>query len=340
VLVHEFVSRYGNKIRRNRGGWILQCVYPEHSDRTPSLSINHEGLFYCWGCRRKGNFARLLHDIAGWSWPAAIKHADLVNRYEQSERANSLIFSAAHTEPTYSRGLLGLYAVDWEQGYQRYQQAFEEDDPHFPPWAFPFRNGFMPETLIHFHAGYDTDLQRVTIPIFAEGKLVGLTGRTCINDDIKYYVYPGTQPSKHVYNLHPEPVEVPQPFLIVCEGPWDVWRIWQETRRWAVALMTTHLSHEQWQALLRSHSSFVIMFDADTGGRQGAAQVASNLLAGGATIDISMPTDDLKSLNRQQMETVLRQRQPFPAPSAMAMLEGETSHDWKQTQLGGHQESD
>lgn len=46
----EFVTQYGGKTRPNRGGWLIQCPYPDHADDTPSFSVSGEGLFYCWGC--------------------------------------------------------------------------------------------------------------------------------------------------------------------------------------------------------------------------------------------------------------------------------------------------
>lgn len=48
-------------------------VCPYHDDHSPSFSINiKNGLWHCFSCGAKGNFARLLSDMLGWDYNYSI----------------------------------------------------------------------------------------------------------------------------------------------------------------------------------------------------------------------------------------------------------------------------
>ena len=55
-------------VRLSGGGseQACRCFYPEHDDRTPSMSVNvTKGVYHCQGCKRSGNAYTYLHDIRG-----------------------------------------------------------------------------------------------------------------------------------------------------------------------------------------------------------------------------------------------------------------------------------
>ena len=326
LTVEEFVNKHATKIRSNRGGWIIPCLYPDHKDSTPSFHINWDGLFYCWGCGRKGNFATLLHDVAKWSWKKAIEHANGIRK----TAVRDPLVSLEDVAPQHiSRGLLALFEVDWREGYQRWILAQDDPDGPRPPWTFPFEKGFIPETLTHFDAGYDPDLQRVTIPIFGEfqsstkGRLQGVMGRSCTDSFPKYLMYPPLKPSQHLYNA--QAVTANHDTVLLVEGAWDVWMLWQKGITIpAVSLLTSKVSRAQVDQLVALNRTYVIMFDADTSGKEGAIAVAQCLLARGLKIDIGMSFPkgiaDLKQLTAADIRTAYEHRRMFPAPSAYALL--------------------
>jgi DNA primase len=327
MTVEQFIAKYGTKTRPNRSGWLICCPYPEHEDHTPSFSVNEEGLFYCWGCHRKGNFARLLHDIAGWSWNAAIAHSDVM-ALTSVKAVHTHQSAGQDTHLFLSRGLLGLYDVDWEQGYEQYQFALQRyvESTDMPAWCFPFMKGFTPATLRVFQAGFDMDSNRITIPVFdAEKRLLGFLGRTCTGDPMKYRVYPPLSPSKTVYGL---PYRVIGDACVLVEGAWDVWTLYQWGIPNVLAVMTSRISEEQVQVLARACRRYVLLFDGDRPGREGARQVASALLTAGCTIDVAMNyqkgVTDLKRVGSDEVRRMLMGAKPWPAPSCMELLQGDT----------------
>jgi len=119
-----------------------------------------------------------------------------------------------------------------------------------------------------------------------------------------------------VYNLH----AVEGPDVLLVEGAWDVWMLHQLGFPHAAALMTSRISSEQADVVLRSGKRVIILFDNDKAGREGAMQVASVLLTGGARIDVvKLPSTmtDLKQVPVDVLRAALADRRPYPAPSAM-----------------------
>ncbi len=320
MTVQEFVDQYGKKVHAKKDGWLTCCLFPDHDDKTPSMSINHEGLFYCWGCHAKGNFAKLLHDIAGYSWKKAIDEADTINgsdflakpfKFEKDE------------EETLSTGLLGLYEVDWTQASVRYGKALLTKT-ELPAWTYLFRREMLPETLKHFQIGYDADLMRATIPVFYKVKghseLAGFIGRSCTGDPIKYKNYPPLQTTNHIYNF--DDWSYAEQNLLVVEGPMDVWYLYQMGIH-AVALMTSRISETQVNKLLHTHSRFTLFFDNDKAGKDGNKQVAKALTEMGAQVDIVIypdETSDMKELTSDQVQSMIDESIAYPIPYLLARI--------------------
>jgi DNA primase len=318
VTAEQIVRRHGKNIREKNDGWLMCCLYPEHRDSTPSFSVRLDGVFFCWGCGKHGNLSTLLHDIEGWSWAKAIAYAK--SNESCTPRPELMtpewVKANGNVERVISRGLLGLYAVDWHEGYKKYRVESAKGTTDFPAWCFPFLKGFTPDTLVHFDAGYDTSFQRVTIPIHnLRSQLVGFIGRTCIGDDQKYMVYPPLMPSHHVYGLDRVVRTGYRGTVVIVEGPWDVWFLHQiDPTLQAVAVMTSRIQDAQINQLVKAHKSYVILFDADGAGKKGAMQVASTLVDRGCRIDIARSThEDVKQLTREDIRSILEKRQPFPA---------------------------
>lgn len=324
MTVESFLSKHAKKLSKNNGGWICCCLYPSHKDSTPSFHVSWEGLYMCWGCEQKGNFARLLHDIEGYSWKKAIDTAATVSKHVSLDDIQRR--SEESKDPqTLSKGLLGLFAVDWSDGYQQY--LFKKQS-RLPPWTFPFEKGFMPRTLEYFHAGYDEDKQRVMIPVFDDDEdLRGFIGRACHPDTFpKYLIYPPLRTALHLYNE--TSITDDADHVILTEGPWDVWALWQKGIKIpSLSLFTSDISDVQARRLKAYGKTYVLMFDMDKAGKSGAIKVAQKLLAYGLKIDLGMqfPYDvqDVKILNKSQIMHAFETRIPFPSVRAYDMLRSE-----------------
>lgn len=322
MTVEQFIDQYGQKPRHKKDGWLICCPYPDHQDKTPSFSVSSEGLFYCWGCHKKGNFVRLLHDIAGQSWTKANESAEGLTRVVDLNSIPLLFprYSDRHNPEIerLSEGLLGLYEVDWEEAWKLADGYRMDEDVNLPTWTYLFRRGYKAWTLNHFGVGFDDDLQRATIPVYdINQRLAGFIGRTCVGAPKKYHVYDPLKPSTHVYNLG-RVNTLHLPYILILEGAMDVWFLWQNTGRNAVAVQTSRVSEDQVNLLLKTHSYFVLLFDGDKAGKDGVLQVAKALHEKGAMVDIAMdyPTDktDMKELTKVDVADMLSRRVPYPVP--------------------------
>jgi DNA primase len=287
--------------------------FPEHSDGTPSFSLSANGLFNCWGCGKQGNFTQLLHDIAKFSWK---KSAQIVGDLGlkdawTKEIAQKKVYGQ-EPEKTINSAILGFFDVDWKEAYAVYQNNGGINSVKRPPWAIVFDKGFTPNTLEAFDAGYDSDDQRVTIPIWnSDKKLLGILGRACRSTEFKYVPYLNFKYTNHVYNLQATIEGEP---VVLVEGAFDCWMLQQwKIPFTAIATMTSHMSERQALQILEKHANIYIFFDNDKGGWAGAAQAARLLTRSGGKVDIiSSPKKNIKDLNRKEFLRAYRDRMQYP----------------------------
>jgi DNA primase len=309
--IETFVQKHGGKYKSYRGGWLIQC--PFHDDNSPSCSVSVNGLFNCWGCGAKGNFTRLLHDIAGFSWKKSTEIVSLLDLRKGWTKQAKRIYEQSE-KPTISEAVLGLYDVDWFEAFEMYQENGGQNSNRRPPWALVFDKGFTPKTLTHFEAGYDSEDQRITIPIWNyQKKLLGILGRACRSQEFKYVPYLNFKYTDHVYNLHA--TEIGKPVVLV-EGAFDVWMLHQWRIPFTViATMVAHISQQQVAEILEKHSRINIFYDNDEAGRIGALSAARNLTKHGGKIDIIQTVkgvENIKDMNFYSFMKQFRNRQAFP----------------------------
>ena len=121
-----------------------------------------------------------------------------------------------------------------------------------PEHSYFKERGLAKETIEHFGLGYCTRglmKGRITIPIHNEkGELVAYVGRWPGDppaEEGKYKLPLGFQKHLVLFNFHRAVNEVEEKKLIVAEGFFDCFRIWQSGYKNVVALMISSLSKEQ-----------------------------------------------------------------------------------------------
>ncbi len=312
--VETFVKEFGGERPRSyKGGWLIQCPFPEHTDNSPSFSLSSTGLFHCWGCDRKGNYTRLLHDVAQYSWKKATETVSNLNLRRHWTKQLRDTYSQEEAR-TISAGILGLYDRDWETAYNLWE-AHREVTRARPPWAMVFDKGFIPKTLEHFDAGYDSDEQRITIPIWNEKRnLLGLLGRACRQAEFKYVPYFQFQYTRHVYNLQDTNEGET---VVLVEGAFDVWMLHQwKIPFTAIATMTSHIKEEQAVQILEKHANILIFYDGDDAGQHGATQAARLLTKKGGRVDIVRPTkgvENIKDMDYESFMAAYERRKAWPS---------------------------
>ncbi len=148
--------------------------------------------------------------------------------------------------------------------------------------------GLTSETIKTFALGFCTKgllAGRVAIPIHnKDGQLVAYIGRavnsTQAEAEGKYKVPPGFHKSLEVFTLHRilQNSEVIAKYgLIVVEGFFGVFALWQCSYKNVVALMGKELSDRQAELLLSASDRFTIFLDGDEPGRLASQQVAEKL---------------------------------------------------------------
>lgn len=131
--------------------------------------------------------------------------------------------------------------------------------------------GFDPDWLSnHFgvkvYIGNNVNLrERLIIPIFESGKLVGWLGRSYTNADPKYYNMPGLSSSRILFNV--DKARMRNEFVVLVEGVFDVFRMTKifAIGQWSpfVALLGSSLSEEKRKFIEKHWKKIYIALDND-----------------------------------------------------------------------------
>lgn len=155
------------------------------------------------------------------------------------------------------------------------------------------RAGFTEEVLQRYEIGFDRTRRRIIFPLRDHlGNLVGLSGRTVVDDYPRYKIYKQELEEVHPhYELHKgrivwglnkfyeasryHPVEP----VVICEGFKAAMWVAQAGYPYVVALLGKSLSLEQQALLTRVANRLVLFLDNDDAGKD-ATRVVSKQLRG------------------------------------------------------------
>ena len=270
VLEKKGITTYGGA---GEDHVLFNCLF--HDDQTPSCEVNiNTGQFYCFGCGKKGGFAKLLAEIEGISVEDAKKQllevdeiADVVaeiNRVLEGEEEKEEIkyFSVKSFHKVFPK-VVGTPGEEYLKGKTR-KINLETAEKFDLRWGI---EGVMKD--------------RVVIPVYTtKGKLLTYAGRT-IHEDVQPKTRKVRSGLTTLYGFY----EIVQqwnkpgklPYLIVVEGEFDAMYL-QQLGYWAVSTMGTAKLTEDQVALLKRHSQMAVWsYDADNAGRR-AQKEAVNLM--------------------------------------------------------------
>jgi len=177
----------------------------------------------------------------------------------------------------------------------REEEGGESDADVNPPLKFRLKNlnpdhpyfaerGIEPATVNYFGLGFCSKglmAGRVAIPIHNQaGDLVAYAGRwpgDPPDGEAKYKLPPGFKKSLILFNFHRAVTETPERRLIVVEGFFDCFRIWQAGFKNVVGLMGSVLSQEQEELLTGQAKMVTLMLDRDEAGRKAVQEILPRL---------------------------------------------------------------
>lgn len=173
--------------------------------------------------------------------------------------------------------------------------------------------GLSSEAVDYFELGYcrrGTMSGRIVIPIHnSRAELVGYAGRwpgEPPEERPKYKLPKGFHKLSEVYNLH-RALEEPEGPLVVVEGFFDCFALWQAGIRRVVALMGSHLAPAQEGLIARAidrSERIELLFDEDESGRAGREKAVKCLSRISYVRVIELPEDGLQPSDLSEEELV------------------------------------
>jgi 5S rRNA maturation endonuclease (ribonuclease M5) len=181
--------------------------------------------------------------------------------------------------------------------------------------------GFSPDVLDALDVGYSSKRKRSIIPVYDE------SGRTCVGhlersekpscvecgrchrpgNECRYgqnrwRVMTGFPKHLYLYN-HAAVVRSDLPFVVVVEGPCDVFRL-AEAGYPAVALLGTDLSEAQAEKLVALKKEVVLVFDNDDAGKKAAGTAFGQLRGRGVSAKTWSPPEGYKDIGEVPLHEV------------------------------------
>jgi DNA primase len=268
--------------RRGPNNIMIRC--PFHAggqERTPSCSVHLEQpVFFCHGCKEGGHLSRLLRALG--------LPGDLAKRMVDEG-------NFAATPGFVTR--VGLYRL--YEGPNPYRTQFILDEDVLDDWRLApkslLETGFKKGTLRHFEVGFDYQNLRITYPIRnVFGELVGVSGRTVVDQDPRYKLYRKELTSIagipehyeldkrgllwHAHVIWPVLYKTPEP-VIITEGFKATMWVWQSGVHDVVATIGSYLTDLHTNLLSVVRCPIFLFYDNNEAGKIGTWKAIQKLKA-------------------------------------------------------------
>lgn len=230
-----------------------KAVCPFHDERTASFYVHKDDLIAnCFGCGISGYIDKLLARYRG-------------------------------IDETQARKLLQIEFK--EKLFARTHGSYREAPKYFSKsWLAPFKagvhtyvlnRGFRQSTIQRAGSLFDPALQRQVFPHFdRSGNLLGVAGRSCIEQDPKWYFYWDYSKGRALYRLPRDPsgdqgsMEVYRSRLIITEGIFDLLRLYQAGYTNVASTLGTKFTKWQVEEIKNTADEVIVVGDNDRAGVQ------------------------------------------------------------------------
>ena len=302
IPLDKLISKYV-KLDRSSRGFIGLC--PFHKEKTPSFNVNaDEGYYYCFGCGVSGNAITFLMNVEGMNFVEALEKLaedfhlpELLSDVEQADttisRERDDIFAVNKIAAKYFHK--NLEKNEDVQNYLRERGVCEELEKKFALGYsgdgsnfIEYMNGKGVGTNLLMRAGLvrlDKNrnvrsffYNRLLVPIVNKKKVIGFGGRILEGEGPKYINSPDTpvfNKKEHLFGIDFVRSGLKDfPFVVLCEGYFDVIAMHKAGLSTAVAALGTAVTKMHLRSLGKFRKAVVIFLDGDEAGRRAAKRIA------------------------------------------------------------------
>ena len=258
VDILEYISQYCEFEERGGEFW---CLSPFTHEKTPSFSVDQDKqIFYDFSSGKGGNVITFIQEYHKVSLSTAIKMTEAYAGLAKSDDVNKTGLLSSKMEaarvarrfkkPVKNRNLFTghILAQDFMEKYE-----FRRDKLQL--WV---DEGITFDAMRRYQVRYDAFSDRIVHPIRDyDGNIINICGRTCDPDfkekKIRKYTYFnsfGTVNTLFGYSDNRDAIHQKKE-IILFEGAKSVMKAWGWGFDNAAALLTSHLSHQQFIFLVK-----------------------------------------------------------------------------------------
>ena len=258
ISPQEIVSLFGlRNASLNRNQLTASCPFTQnhaHGDRNPSFGMNVDnGLWLCRACGEKGNLPQLAERVLG------MDRLDAIRTFEVDltpDRVDDLM--ASDYERPKPLTPLQMDISNWSANRHEY-------------WH---QRGFVDATIGKWNLGYDPSDNRVVVPVYFGGELMGWSKRAVNDiDQPKWKHSQNMEKSRLLFGMD----NFSNDTAIVVEAPLSVIMLDQYGVSNAVATFGCNMSDVQARLLRANYNNVLIWYDPDEPGQKGMFDAVSKL---------------------------------------------------------------
>lgn len=269
------------------------CPCPEnhkHGDRKPSWSLNLKTLkHHCFACGFSGSLISLVMSKKQCSKSQAI---NLI--YGEVTKEELLKIMSSGTREIKQITPLERDITNWLNNKHQY-------------W---YERGFNDETIKKWKLGYSQEMNRVVVPIYFKGELVGWTARGVNNATIPKWLHSPDLPREYIlFGLD----NVDSDSCVLVEAPLSAIKLDQYGIHNAVATFGCQLSEGQARLIRANFDNVLIFYDPDPAGYHGTKKAIS-MLEPHCKVFVVQPTrDDPAAMTKEECIEAIYKKGVIPS---------------------------
>lgn len=268
IDVALLLSRLGISAKRSGSRLVARCPLPEHNDSTPSWAITcdggqRHGVWYCFGCKRRGGPAALVQSVTGATFAEAKAFIEELVALGPNLPLDAEVVvreRVAWSGLCLPDGVVVAPLEEWPTPARRYLEGRRVSAATVARWGLGYAVG-------------GDQAGRVVIPVRdVTGRLVGWQGRAFDDRSPKSKNAPSDLPGVDPGVLLGEEhwPEADMSALVVVEGPFDGFAVDVAGYAFACLRGSGDLHPEHARKLARGWDRLIIATDPDAAGEVAA----------------------------------------------------------------------